>query len=114
MKVVVIIPAAGLGIRMTAAESAPRSAVGKGPSKQFAEINGVPILIHTLRKFAAIPQVQEIYLALRKAEAESFRPRLDKERFQKSILIVEGGDHRQESVGNALARTKAEADDIVL
>ena len=114
MKVVVIIPAAGLGIRMTAAESAPRTAVGKAPSKQFAEINGVPILIHTLRKFVSIPQVQEICLALRKAEAESFRPRLEKEHFQKSILIVEGGEHRQGSVSNALAHIKAEADDIVL
>ena len=114
MKVVVIIPAAGLGIRMTAAESAPRTAVGKAPSKQFAEINGVPILIHTLRKFVSIPQVQEICLALRKAEAESFRPRLEKEHFQKSISIVGGGEHRQGSVSNALAHIKAEADDIVL
>ena len=53
MKVVVIIPAAGLGTRM-----APVSR-GKGPSKQFTELGGTPILIHTLRKFAASPRVNE-------------------------------------------------------
>src|SRR5215469_9884776 len=46
MKVTVIIPAAGLGTRM-----APAGKKGV-PSKQFSEINGTPIVIHTLRVFA--------------------------------------------------------------
>ena len=47
MKVFVIIPAAGLGTRM-----APLPKPGKkpGPSKQFTEVGGVPILILTDRK----------------------------------------------------------------
>ncbi len=66
MKVVVIIPAAGLGTRM-ASVSAARS---KKPaaSKQFSEIGGTPILIHTLRKFAASPEISGIYVALRANE----------------------------------------------
>ncbi len=99
---------------MAAAETAPRSAVGKGPSKQFAELHGVPILVHTLRKFAASPRVAEIYVALRKAEADSFRPRLEKEVLGKKVQLVEGGEHRQQSVANALAAVKAAADDIIL
>lgn len=99
---------------MAAAEAAPRSVVGKGPSKQFAELHGVPILVHTLRKFAASPRVSEIYVALRKAEADSFRPRLEKEVLGKKVQLVEGGEHRQQSVANALAAVKAAPDDIIL
>src|ERR1051326_8286461 len=111
MKVVVIIPAAGLGTRMAAAPSRKGK---KSPSKQFAELAGTPILIHTLRKFAASPEVTEICLALRANEIESFRPRLEKENFKKKIQLVEGGEHRQESVANAIAAITAAPKDIVL
>ncbi len=114
MRVIAIIPAAGLGTRMAAAETAPRSGVGKGPSKQFTELRGVPILVHTLRKFAGSPRVSEIYVALRKAEADNFRPRLQEERLGKKVHLVEGGEHRQQSVANALAQVDAVADDIIL
>ena len=114
MKVIAIIPAAGLGTRMVAAETAPRSAVGKTPSKQFAELHGVPILIHTLRRFAASASIQEIYLALRSSEAESFHLRLQQEHYVRKVQVVEGGEHRQQSVANALAAIKGSDDDIVL
>jgi len=113
MKVVVIIPAAGLGTRMA---SAPR---GKKPaaSKQFTELAGTPILIHTLRKFAASPEVAEICVALRASEIEGFRKRLEKEAkdlLKKKLQLVEGGEHRQHSVANAIAAISAAADDIML
>src|SRR5512147_120115 len=108
MKVIVIIPAAGLGTRMAG------PAVGKAPAKQFTEINGTPVLIHTLRKFAASPGVTDIVIALRKAEADNFAPRLKQENFGKPVRIVEGGEHRQESVANALKAISATADDLVL
>ena len=114
MKVIAIIPAAGLGTRMAAAETAPRSAVGKGPSKQFAELNGVPILVHTLRRFAASPPVTQIYVALRKAEAEAFQARLEREGLKGKVRLVEGGEHRQQSVANALAAVNAAPDDVIL
>ncbi len=108
MKVFVIIPAAGLGTRMAGGKPAGR------PSKQFAEIGGTPILIHTLRKFDAEPQVSEIVVALRRSEADSFRPRLEQERFRKPIAFAEGGEHRQDSVASALREIRADADDLVL
>jgi len=115
MKVVVIIPAAGLGTRMASASGAkPRKAA---PSKQFTELGGTPILIHTLRKFVASPQVEEILVALRKDEIPGFRERLQSEAqdiLQKRVEFVEGGEHRQQSVANALARVAAQADDIIL
>jgi 2-C-methyl-D-erythritol 4-phosphate cytidylyltransferase len=112
MKVFVIIPAAGLGTRM-----APPT---KGsPSKQFHELGGVPILVHTLRKFTASPEVSEIVLALRADEIAGFRTQLEKqfpEILRKKLQLVEGGEHRQNSVANALASITAGSkdDDIVL
>jgi len=112
MKVIVIIPAAGLGTRMAPAADKERKAA---PSKQFAELGGIPILIHTLRKFAASPEVEHIVLALRQNEIESFLPRVGRERLGKTVFAVEGGEHRQQSVANALAALSAAApDDIVL
>lgn len=110
-----IIPAAGLGTRMSAAPG-PKS---KKPSasKQFAELGGTPILIHTLRKFAAIPQVSDICVALRANEMDGFRELLEKQGkdiLQKRIQVVEGGEHRQHSVANAVASISAASGDIVL
>lgn len=84
------------------------------PSKQFFEINGTPILIHTLRVFARNPQVSQIMVALRKNEMERFGQQLAKEKLAAKVEIVEGGEIRQESVANALAALKAAPDDIVL
>jgi 2-C-methyl-D-erythritol 4-phosphate cytidylyltransferase len=115
MKVLAIIPAAGLGTRMA---SAPASKGKKQvASKQFTELGGTPILIHTLRKFAASPEVSEIYVALRKNEFGGFQSRLEQDArdiVQKKIHFVEGGEHRQHSVANAIAAISAASDDIVL
>lgn len=83
-------------------------------SKQFAEIGGTPILIHTLRRFAENAQVNEIFVALRKAEIKQFQPRLNQEPFANRVHLVEGGDNRQQSVANALAQVKADVNDVVL
>jgi len=120
MKVVVIIPAAGLGTRMAPVPSA-LAASGKEkkpqPSKQFTELAGTPILLHTLRRFAAVEEVSEIWVALRENEIPAFRERLHREAKDTVAMPVEvvvGGEHRQESVANALNAIAADADDIVL
>ncbi len=113
MKVVAIIPAAGLGTRMASAASTKKPAA----SKQFTELAGTPILIHTLRKFAASAEVTEICIALRANEIEGFRARLEKEAkdiLKKQVRLVEGGEHRQQSVAHAIAAISAAPDDIVL
>ena len=107
MNVYVIIPAAGLGTRMG-------SHSDKKVAKQFTEIGGTPILIHTLRRFAEVKAVSEIVVALRTTEIKQFQPRLDQEKFTKSIRLVAGGDNRQESVHNALKSISARPDDLVL
>ena len=115
MKVAVIIPAAGLGTRMAPASSAKDTKPHL--SKQFTELAGTPILIHTLRRFAAIDVVTEIWIALRENEIEGFRELLEKESagvLRTKIELVIGGEHRQQSVENALRAIIAVPDDIVL
>jgi 2-C-methyl-D-erythritol 4-phosphate cytidylyltransferase len=118
MKVVVIIPAAGLGTRMAPMPVGAKDKQKKAPpSKQFTELGGTPILIHTLRKFAAVDAVNEIWIALRENEIVGFRARLESEAkdvLKKSVELVIGGEHRQQSVQNALNQVVAAADDIVL
>ncbi len=103
MQVFVIIPAAGLGTRMA------------GPQpKQFLALGGVPILIHSLRAFAAAPRVTAIYVAVRKPEMERVEAQIHEFGFGGRVHVVEGGEKRQESVANALSALPAEPDDLVL
>jgi 2-C-methyl-D-erythritol 4-phosphate cytidylyltransferase len=115
MKVLVIIPAAGLGTRMTSAAAA----LGKRPSvsKQFAGLHGIPILARTLARFVQSREVDQIYVALRRGEIASFRERLEREIpeiLEKAPVFLEGGEHRQRSVANALAALSAAAGDVVV
>jgi 2-C-methyl-D-erythritol 4-phosphate cytidylyltransferase len=103
MQVFVILPAAGLGTRMA------------GPQpKQFLSLDGLPILIHSLRAFAAVQRVTAIYVAVRPTEMERVQAQIVEFGFTDRVKVVEGGDNRQESVAHALAALPAEPDDIVL
>lgn len=103
MQVFAILPAAGLGTRMA------------GPQpKQFLALGGAPILIHSLRAFAAVKRVSAIYVAVRKSEMERVAAQIAEHGFAGRVHVVEGGEKRQESVANALANLPAEEDDIVL
>lgn len=108
MRVFVILPAAGLGTRMTPGQSTPSA------PKQFLELGGVPVLIRTLRAFAAVKQVTKIIVAVRAAEIERLAAQVREYGFAEKVRMVEGGDHRQQSVGNALKTIPCESDDIVL
>ena len=103
MQVFAILPAAGLGTRMA------------GPQpKQFLALDGVPILIHSLRAFAAVARIRTMYVAVRKTEMERVQAQIAEYGFQDRTCVVEGGDTRQESVVHALDVLPAEAEDVVL
>ena len=84
--------------------------------KQFLELNGSPILIHSLRAFAAVARVSAIYVAVRRNEMTRVQAQITEygADFAERVFVVEGGDSRQESVSNALAALNSEEDDIVL
>ena len=107
MQVFAILPAAGLGTRMA------------GPQpKQFLALDGIPILIHSLRAFAAVARISAIYVAVRPSEIERVQAQIAdyaaEYGFAGRVQVVAGGNHRQESVSNALAALPAQPDDIVL
>jgi 2-C-methyl-D-erythritol 4-phosphate cytidylyltransferase len=109
MKVSVILPAAGLGTRMKgAAESTGTS------RKQFMLLEGVPILVHTVRKFVACQHVSEVVIALRAEDLDWVKELLMQEHFQKPVRCVEGGETRQHSVENALASLAADVDIVAV
>jgi 2-C-methyl-D-erythritol 4-phosphate cytidylyltransferase len=103
MQVFAIIPAAGLGTRMAGAQP-----------KQFLALNGIPILIHSLRAFASVARVTGIFVAVRKPEVERVEAQIAEYGLADRVKVVEGGDNRQESVCHALAALPAADDDIVL
>ncbi|MCX6615168.1 MAG: 2-C-methyl-D-erythritol 4-phosphate cytidylyltransferase [Acidobacteria bacterium] len=106
MKVAAIIPAAGIGTRM-----GPAAAVSAGASrKQFMLLDGVPVIVHTLRKFAATPLVWRMFVAVRPVDHGSFLPYLQQEPFADRVEIVSGGDYRQESVENCLLMVPPDTD----
>ena len=106
MRVAVILPAAGLGTRMQKA-SAENAGISR---KQFMLLDGVPILVHTVRKFAASPQVNEIVVATRREELEWVSELLQREHARVPIRVVEGGNSRQQSVENAFASLDSSTD----
>jgi len=99
--------------RVSGELEAPSHATHAAP-KQFLELAGVPILIHTLRAFSAVREVSSIVIAVRATEHERLASELAEHGYAEKVSVVEGGDSRQESVNNALRTLRCEADDIVL
>ncbi len=105
MKVIALIPAAGMGKRM-----------GAAVNKQYLQVGGRPILAHTLQVFETAPFVDQVYLVTPADEIAYCRQEVvARYGFAKVCGITAGGKERQHSVLNGLrALVGALADDIVL
>jgi 2-C-methyl-D-erythritol 4-phosphate cytidylyltransferase len=110
MRVFVILPAAGIGTRMSAGTAGDKPAA----AKQFVTIGGVPVLVHCLRTFVAVERVAEIFVAVRAAEVERVTELVARFGLDAKVRVVEGGENRQGSVANALAALDCADDDAVL
>ena len=93
MKKYIIIVAGGSGSRM-----------GLVTPKQFLELLGLPILMHTLKKFQQSIDDGEIILALPEKEQNTWQALCEKHHFDVPHQIVNGGDSRFHSVQNALQK----------
>jgi 2-C-methyl-D-erythritol 4-phosphate cytidylyltransferase len=102
-RVTAILPAAGLGTRM-----------GAEMPKQFLELAGVPLLIFTLRRLAACPAITDFLISTRADEIASLEVRVAQEVLGRPVRFVRGGDTRQDSVANALAEVRHDADLILV
>ncbi|MCL5006230.1 MAG: 2-C-methyl-D-erythritol 4-phosphate cytidylyltransferase [Acidobacteria bacterium] len=103
MKVIAIIPAAGAGIRM-----------GGETPKQFLALEGVPIVVHTLRKFDRADSIDEIFLGLRPEDMDRAHAEIEREHFSKPVRLVRGGASRQETVALALQEAPSTAEIVVV
>jgi 2-C-methyl-D-erythritol 4-phosphate cytidylyltransferase len=96
-QVAAILPAAGLGTRM-----------GAEVPKQFLELDGVPLVVFSLRRLAQSDAITEFLIATRTEEVEALEQRFAKENLgRRRVRVVRGGETRQQSVGNALTQVSA-------
>ena len=105
MKVAAIIPAAGLGTRM--GKVSPESVLGR---KQFLRLGDSSVLLHTIGQFVAASAIDEILVAVRDDDRESFTAELSAPAFAKPVRVTTGGRNRQESVENCLALVGPDVD----
>lgn len=91
-----IIVAGGSGTRM-----------GKRIPKQFIEIGGKPILMHTIEKFLSYDFSLQLILVLPASEMKAWYALCDKHEFYPPIVTVTGGNSRFQSVKNGLKRISA-------
>lgn len=101
--IVAILPAAGMGTRM-----------GADSPKQFRLLDGVPVVVFTLRRLAASPLISRFLIATREDEIEALNQRIAAERLSRPFRVLPGGDTRQESVAKALAEVPHDAELVLV
>lgn len=102
---IAIIFAGGSGVRM-----------GAGVPKQFLEINGKPIIVHTLQLFQYHDQIDKIYISVLADYVSYMKELVEEFRLNKVEAVIEGGETAQDSIYNALKKAESEnpEDSIVL
>lgn len=76
---------------------------GGNRPKQFLEIHGIPIIIHTLGRFEQSQQIERVVVVLPPAGVEEFQSLIEKFALKKVSRVVAGGETRAQSVKNGLA-----------
>ena len=102
MKVGVIIPAAGRGKR-----------IGASVPKQFLEIQGEPLLHHTLTVFAYCKLISYVVLVMPRADVDEMgKDWLNKYKIVREVVV--GGEQRQDSVYNGFNSLEEKTDIVVV
>ena len=102
MKVGVIIPAAGRGKR-----------IGASIPKQFLEIQGRPLLHHTLTVFASCKLIDYVVLVMPRADVnEVGKDWMNKYKIVQEVVV--GGEQRQDSVYNGFNSLEKGTDIVVV
>lgn len=102
-KYTALIMAAGLGTRMHAAEK-----------KQFMDLNGRPVIWHTIRAFEENGYIDNIVITVPKGGAEEMLKLCVSSGFRKVRSITEGGDERFKSVYNGLRSVPEDTEYILI
>lgn len=105
MRNYVVLLAGGIGKRM-----------GADIPKQFLEVGGKPIIVHTLKNFQRNAQIEKIVVVCLKEWIGPLKTMLAKHALTKVAWIVEGGDTSHDSIRNGVffLRDKVDAGDFVI
>lgn len=103
MKVVAIVPAAGLGRRLKS--SIP---------KPLVKIDSAPILIHTLNRINSHPKISSIIVAVPKGYLKAVSGAVKHYRLYKVKSIIKGGATRAQSVKNCLKELTRDTDLVLI
>jgi 2-C-methyl-D-erythritol 4-phosphate cytidylyltransferase / 2-C-methyl-D-erythritol 2,4-cyclodiphosphate synthase len=97
LAVAAVIAAGGTGTRMNSAVP-----------KQFIELAGKPILLHTVESIAAIELVRQIIVALPEEHIPAANEILSRQSLGVDVECVAGGSNRQASVHRGVSRARPE------
>lgn len=102
---IAMIFAGGRGVRM-----------GSGIPKQFLEIHGKPVLVHTLELFQEHDMIDKIYISVLEDYIGKTQKLVDRYGLDKVVSIIQGGATAQDSIYNVLkdAEKENDGDSIVL
>ena len=98
-----VIVAAGSGSRM-----------GSATAKQFLELDGRPVLAHTLDAFERTKGIDYVIIVTRACDLDECRDMVKKYGFSKVADIVEGGSTRQQSVLCGIEATDDRTDYVAI
>lgn len=103
MKISAILPAAGLGLRI-------KSKI----AKPLILLDGLSIIIHTLKIFEVHPLINEIILVFNFKDIPELKKLISKSGIKKAKVIVEGGPTRRESVQNGLKHVSVDSELVLI
>jgi 2-C-methyl-D-erythritol 4-phosphate cytidylyltransferase len=76
--------------------------------KQFLELNGLPILMHTIAAFYRYSQNIQVIVVIPEDDFSVWENLCVKHSFQRTVVLQKGGDTRFQSVRNGLAQISGE------
>jgi 2-C-methyl-D-erythritol 4-phosphate cytidylyltransferase len=88
--------------------------MGADQPKQFLELDGMPLIIFTLRRLASCPAITDFLIPTRADDVMSLQDRIAKAGLGRPARVVHGGDTRQQSVANALAQVNPETEIVLV
>ncbi|MCA9794796.1 MAG: 2-C-methyl-D-erythritol 4-phosphate cytidylyltransferase [Candidatus Eremiobacteraeota bacterium] len=94
--------------------AAGRSRRMGGANKLLLEFEGLPVLVHTLRRFQQSPLIEGIALSAPPDQLELYHQLCQAHALTKVGWVVAGGSERQYSISNALEEMQIEPDDVVM
>ena len=98
-----LVPAAGRGERL-----------GPGSPKALRFLGGQPLLVHAVHALSDARVVDLVVVAAPAEQVEEVRSLLGQQEYAADVIVVSGGENRQESVARALLALPADIDVVLV